>query len=85
MGSSPTLAATHKVFLHKNVFFEEVFFYFGRFFLNFLNILEIYPAVSEILGSIQRTGCGKLIFFLRIVPIFSDIKSFGPRVFLKSF
>ena len=34
-------------------------FDFDRF-LN-LNILENYPAIFEILGSIQRTGCGKLL------------------------
>ena len=57
---------------------EKPIFSFFDNILNFLNFLENYPAISEVLGSVQRTGCGKLIFYAP-TPRFSDTKGNGPR------
>ena len=45
------------------------FFYFD-WFLNFLIILKKYPAIFEILGSIQRAVCGKFISLRDFLHIF---------------
>ena len=62
----PALATTLN-FLGKSYGLRKslIFDFFYRCLI-FLNILESYPDISESLDSIQRTGCGKLIFFMRL-------------------
>ena len=59
-GSSPALAATHRVSYTKNLALGKFNFLISSQF-KFLIILQNYPAISVMLCLIQKTSCEKFI------------------------
>ena len=72
VGSSSALAENRK-FLHKKVIVLGKTIkhqFFEHLFPNFLKLTKKYALIFEILGSIQRTGCGKLHCIQDYVEVF---------------